>query len=413
MSENGTLQKLARRVAEIAGDDANEKRRERWRRHNEFEDRGIPIYIRAVADREIIVPQLESTDPFLRNCELFLRRMILQSELNDDYVIEPWITVAAAKSLPDAGAWGVPTGRAAEDLDSGAFTIAPPLKEEIDIGRLIPPRHRIDEEATGRLVSRLHDTIGDELPIVVSRAPYWSSWHADLSTDLGYLRGIEQMLWDMMDRPKWIARLLEFMRDGVLKAQSEAEEAGDWRFADHENQSMPYAASLDDPRVDSRPAKRSELWGFFASQETGAVSPGMFDEFMVEYQRPIAEEYAMISYGCCEDLSRKIDVLRSIKNLRRIAVSPFADVARSAEAIGSDYICSWRPSPADMVAYGFDEERVRRIVRNAREIFEANGSRYDVCLKDVETVQHDVKRIHKFVELVREETETESFAITA
>ena len=66
-----------------------------------------------------------------------------------------------------------------------------------------------------------------------------------------------------------------------------------------------------------------------------------------------------------------------------------------------------------MVAYGFDEERVRRIVRNAREIFEANGCRYDVCLKDVETVQHDVERIHKFVELVREETETESFAITA
>jgi hypothetical protein len=66
-----------------------------------------------------------------------------------------------------------------------------------------------------------------------------------------------------------------------------------------------------------------------------------------------------------------------------------------------------------MVAYGFDEGRVRQTVRNAREIFEANACRFDVCLKDVETVQHDVKRIHRFVELVREETETESFPITA
>ncbi len=413
MGENSILQELAERVAEIAADDANEKRRERWRRHNEFEDRGVPIYIRAVADREIIAPQLETKDPFFRSCEMFLRRMILQAELNDDYVIEPWIKVAAVKSLPDEGAWGVPTGRAEENLESGAFTIAPPLKEEVDIEKLIPPRHQIDDEATELLVSRLHDTIGDALPIFVSRAPYWSGWHADLSTDFGYLRGIEQMLWDMMDRPVWVTQLLTFMRDGVIKAQLEAEEARDWTFADHENQSMPYAASLDDPSADSKPAKRSELWGFFASQETGAVSPAMFDEYMVQFQRPIAEEYAMISYGCCEDLSRKIDVLRTIKNLRRVAVSPFADVARSAEAIGSDYICSWRPSPADMVAYGFDEGRVRQTVRNAREIFEANACRFDVCLKDVETVQHDVKRIHRFVELVREETETESFPITA
>jgi hypothetical protein len=66
-----------------------------------------------------------------------------------------------------------------------------------------------------------------------------------------------------------------------------------------------------------------------------------------------------------------------------------------------------------MVAYGYDEERVRSTVRNAREIFEANGCRYDVCLKDVETVQGDPSRIAKFVQTVRAETDTPSFTIRA
>ncbi len=402
---------LARRVAEIAADEANELRRERWRRHNEFDDVGVPIYIRAVADRETIDPLLECEDPLLRSCERFLRRMVFQATLDDDYVIEPWITVDAAKRLPEAGAWGVPMGRSAQDESSGAFTIAAALSTLDEVDRLVVPRHEIDEVETTRRLECVREAVGDALAVHVRRTPFWTGWHADLSTDLGYLRGIEQMLWDMVDEPDGLKRLLGFMRDGVLKAQAEAEAAGDWRLADHENQSMPYATSLADPTPDGEPVERSKLWGFFASQETGAVSPAMFDEFMVSFQMPIAEKFAMIAYGCCEDLSRKIDVLRRIPNLRRIAVSPFADVKLCAEQIGSDYICSWRPSPADMVAYGYDDERVRRAVRSARGLFDANGCRYDVCLKDVETVQRDPSRIGRFVEAVRIETETESFPI--
>lgn len=413
MTDAHILGELAARVADIAADDANERRRERWKQHNEFDEAGVPIYIRAVADREVIVPTLVCSDPELRTHEQFLRRMIFQATLDDDFVIEPWITLDATHVLPEAGAWGVPTGKGEEDLASGAFTIDAPLESLSDIDRLVVPRHEIDEAETERRASKLHDAIGDSLTINISRKPHWSNWHADLSTDLGYLRGIEQMLWDIADHPDWLKQLLTFMRDGVLKVHAEAEAAGDWRLGDHQNQSMAYAASLDPPRANSKPVKLNQLWGFIASQETGVVSPTMFDEFMVSFQKPIAEQFAMVSYGCCEDLSRKIGVLRQIRNLRRIAVSPFADVALSAEQIGTDYICSWRPSPADMVAYGFDESRVRSIVGDAQSIFKANGCMFDVCLKDVETVQHEPDRIARFVEVVRDVTETDSFAITA
>jgi hypothetical protein len=419
MDDRTLLRDLAKRVAAIAADEANEKRRNRWRRHNELvgdaggpdDTVGVPIYIRAVADREIIVPMLECVDPFYRPVEQHLRRMIFQSTLDDDYVIEPWVTIEAAKHLPPEGGWGVRLGRAEENRESGAFTIDAPLKELSDVSKLVVPKHAIDEERTKRNTEKMADAIGDIIEINVSRKPFWTNWHGDLSTDLGYFRGIEQMLWDMADEPEKLKELLAFMRDGVLKSHEEADAAGDWRLGDHENQSMPYAASLASPRANSAPVKQRELWGFIASQETGVVSPEMFEEFMVSFQKPIAERFAMVSYGCCEDLSRKIGVLRKIRNLRRIAVSPFADVARSAEEIGNDYICSWRPSPADMVAYGFDEARVRSIVGSAQSIFRANGSVFDVCLKDVETVQHEPERIGRFVRTVREVTATESFRI--
>ena len=399
------IRDLAKRVAEIAGKDIQEMKRDKWRRHNEFESVPPPIYIRTVANRELIAPYIECEDPFYRSCESSLRRSILQDTIGDDYIIEPWVTVHAALKLPEQGGWGVRLGRAKTDPVSGGFTIDPPLRNLEDVDKLITPGHEVDEEETRRLAARVEEAVDGALIVDVDRSPFWTGWHGDISTDLGYLRGIEQMLWDMMDSQEWLHELLAFMRDGILKAHREAEIAGDWRLSNHENQSMPYAGSLEDPKANSRPVLRKDLWLFVASQETGAVSPEMFDEFMLSYQEPIMREFAMVSYGCCEDLSRKIGLLRRIPNLRRIAVTPFADIRVCAEQLGEDYICSWRPSPADMVAYGFDPDRVRKTVRDAREIFRANGCSFDVCLKDVETVQGDQTRLRRFVEIVREETE--------
>jgi hypothetical protein len=399
------LGELARKVAEIAAKDIQQERRDLWAAHNSFRPVRPPIYIRAVADRETIHPYLECEDPFFRARERSLRRMILQDTLGDDYVIEPWVTLPAALELPEGGGWGVPLAHASSDPATGAFTVDPPLKKLSDIERMVVPKHSVDEEETQRRCSRLAEVLDDRLGIEIDRSPFWTGWHADISTDLAQLRGIEQILWDMMDNPGWLHRLLAFMRDGVLKAQAEAEAAGHYRLVNHYNQSMPFAEELDYPRSGGKPVNRKDLWVFAASQETSVVSPEMFDEFILSYQEPIMAEYGLVSYGCCEDLSRKIPLLKRIPNLRRVAVTPFADVKVCAEQLGDRYIASWRPSPADMVAYGFDEERVTATVKDAKSAFQANGCRFDICLKDVETVQGDVSRIRRFVDIVRRETE--------
>jgi hypothetical protein len=98
-------------------------------------------------------------------------------------------------------------------------------------------------------------------------------------------------------------------------------------------------------------------------------------------------------------LTRKIDILRQIPNLRRIAVSPFANVAACAEQIGRDYVISYRPNPAEMVSYDFNPERIRNIL--GRDLAACRDCCFDITLKDVETVQGDPNRVRNWVRLTR------------
>lgn len=121
---------------------------------------------------------------------------------------------------------------------------------------------------------------------------------------------------------------------------------------------------------------------------------------MFRYQKPICEHFGLIHYGCCEDLGRKIGMLRQLKNLRSIAVTPVADVAACAAQIGADYVISWRPNPTDMVCYGYNEERVRRII--GAGLAACRGGFPHIHLKDIETVEGDVTRLTRWVRLVRD-----------
>lgn len=395
------LRELARRLAEIANKEIQEERRELWRRLNHLERVRPPVYVRHGGwEKEVIQPLLTCEDPFYREQEYQLRFLIFQDSIGDDYVIEPWINLRASVVFPGDGPWGIPW-----DVDysqaGGGYHCNPVLKSWEEMDRLVTPAHRIDEAKTARRAEQLAEAVGDLIEVNVDRSPHWKMWGADISTDLGYLRGQETLMWDVMDYPEELHRLVAFMRDGILKAQQEAEDAGDWSLANHENQSMPYAASLRDPAANSGPVKRSELWCFAAAQEFTAISPAQHDEFLLAYQKPIMEKFALSAYGCCEDLSRKIDMLRKVSNLRRIAVTPFADIRLCAEQIGPDYVCSYRPSPAQTVCCGFDEQSVRALLKRDLAIFKEHNCAVDICLKDVQTVENDPRRLAEFARIAR------------
>ncbi|MCP4641034.1 MAG: hypothetical protein GY851_11400 [bacterium] len=398
--EREILRTLAKQYAEVAAQDTQDERRALWRAHNSFHGDRVPIYARAFAWNEMPESQCQCADPLCERVERELRRRLYWASLGDDSIFEPWISVDAAHILPEHGVWGLPTSWIGDHDPNVARKIDPPIVDYADADRMTVPAHAIDETETERRKSQLQDAIGDILPVHVERATEYRCWNADISTLITRLRGLDQLMLDMMMAPDWLHGVLAFMRDGILKAQEEAELACDWTLSAHDNQAMSYAEELADPSIDEESVGRDALWCFCASQETTLVGPDMFYDFMLQYQIPIMEKFGLVAYGCCEDLTLKIDQLRRIPNLRRIAVSPMADAARCAEQIGTDHIISYRPSPSDMVGYGFDEDRIRRILR--RDLEACRGCHVDITLKDVETVQHDPARVRRWVEVARE-----------
>lgn len=394
------LRDLAARYMDIARLPIMDERRELWRKHNSLKRTRPLIYVRAFAWREMAESELVCADPFIRQYEDFFKQHLFRAAFEDDYIFEPWVTVQAACQVPVDGVWGLPSPRTHSGESRGSFVWDPPLKSEEDIVKLHKPHHVIDESLTEERVATLTEAIGDIITINLDRGPAYRMWDGDISTQLAYLRGLEQMMWDMMDRPAWLHKLLSLMRDGILRTHEQAEIAGDWSLSAHQNQAMPYAEELEDPQANSAPVKRRHLWTFVASQETTAVGPRQFDEFMLQYQLPLMAPFGLVAYGCCEDLTRKIDVLRQIPNLRRIAVSPMANVARCAAQIKQDYVLSYRPSPTDMVGYGFHPDKVRDMLK--RDLDACGECHKDITLKDVETVQYDPTRIRRWVDIVHE-----------
>ena len=405
MATNGDvtiLRDLAKQVRDIAAKPVQDERRDLWRRHNSLVRTRPLIYMRAFAAwPEFPESKLECQDPFYQAHERVLRQQIVQDRYDDDLIIEPWLTQRASLVTPPGGLWGVPFGRIPSPEPGGAWKFDPPLKRLDDIEKLVEPCHVVNEEATARNVERLQDAVGDILPVVVDRSPAWNGWAGDISTHLAYLRDIGQVMWDMVTNAEWLHRLVGFMSQGILRTHDEAEAAGDWRLCNHANQAMPYAQELEDPTPSDEPVTRGRLWCFFAAQEMAQVSPAMHDEFILQYQLPMIRKFGLCAYGCCEDLTHKIDMLRQIPNLRRIGVVPRADVPKSAEQIGDDYVCSWRPNPSEMICCGYDPGLIRRIVTDAMDAFAANGCHVDITLKDVQTVQGKPENLIKWTALVR------------
>lgn len=404
------LRELARQVREIAEKPIQEERRIAWSKHNSFQGDQPLIYIRAYAFDEIFdESKLQCQDPFFRQYEKKMYDTIYRDQFGDDYIIEPWITVGSIYKPSAEYRWGLPVTLGEKPSTGGAAAYAPSLEDEADFEKLTVPTHCIDEEKTREQYEKLGDAINDILTVNLDRGPMLFMWTGDIATDLAKLRGLEQIMWDAYDRPEFLHKLASFMSKAILKVHHEAVEQGDLGLANSENQCLPYALEVKRPQANAYGANPKDIWGYMAAQEFTTFSAEMFDEFMLQYQIPILEEYGLAAYGCCEDLTGKIPYLKKIKNLRRIAVSPFANVKRCAEQIGSDYIVSYRPNPSSMVATGIDEEYIRKEMRTQFDVLKQNHCKFDITLKDVETVNRDPDAIKRWVSIVRSEIEAFSF----
>ena len=405
MDELKYIRDLAKETLEFAHSPEMERRRRLWTAHNSLSFTRPPIYIRAIPFGEYRMER-KCEDPYLRGLEnqLLLNRYRMQ--LADDTIVEPFLTVRAAVAVSPEGVYGLPAELEEKTGGIIAAHYKPSILEEEDVQKLCVLPYSVDEAETARRANRLREALGGVLDVAVDRqAALCGMWQNDISTALAKLRGLEEIMWDAYDRPEWLHALVGWMRDRILGHIDQTESAQGFRLVNHQNQAMPYCRELQPPSASEEPVSTKQLWGYMAAQEFTTFGPDMFEEFMFRYQKPILERYGLVAYGCCEDLTRKIGIIKTLKNLRRIAVSPFADAQKCAEQIGGDYVLSWRPNPSSACSRGVDEDSVRGELRRVMDCFDQNGCKWDVTLKDLETTGGDPTAIVRWTAIVRDELE--------
>jgi len=398
-SEREGVRELARAVSDIAHSPEQDAIRSLWARNNNLETvERPPVLSRPFCYGEIGVDcKLVCQDRWFRSIERNLRHHLYHChELGDDWVIEPWYEVQAVHVGEDRPMmWGVNIDVTRPE-GGGAFKFKPEIRTESDLGKLRVPRWDVDEEATASVVGRHEELLGDILPI---RTRYGRIGEASLAYWGSYLRGLEQMMWDAHDRPEWLHHFFGFLSDAHLQHLRGLETDG--HIARNDNGMLGHCDGLLPADFEESHVRLRDCWGSGDAQEFALVSPEMHEEFLLKHQAPILDLFGLTSYGCCECLTHKFGILkRNVRNLRRVAISPWTDLRTAVEELGAYYVMQWRPSPSKVI-FSYSEEEMRAEVRQAMEI--AGDCFIDFCLQDVETVNGEPWRLPLWVRIAKEE----------
>ena len=164
-----------------------------------------------------------------------------------------------------------------------------------------------------------------------------------------------------------------------------------------------YTHELPQSDFDGKKVRTIDMWGFSESQETCYVSPEMFEEFIFPYQYPLLERFGLNCYGCCEPIDKRWQVVKKFPHLRRISVSPWANPRIMADYLGTDYIYSLKPNPADLAVSQIDEGYIRKKIRESFQI--AKNCRVEIIMKDNHTIGKNPENVKRWSRIAREEAE--------
>ena len=79
----------------------------------------------------------------------------------------------------------------------------------------------------------------------------------------------------------------------------------------------------------------------------------------------------------------------TIPNIRRISISPWADVEKCAQKLKGDYIFSWKAHPGHLVG-DFDIKKIKEYIKKTLDI--TQNCVIEMILKDTHTCENHPER---------------------
>lgn len=392
-----TIMALAHRVLELSSSAENARRQDLWRSlHNLTPPRPLCHYAmyNHVWARDVAGPgAFTHAQGIARAIEEQLRACIWKYErIADDEPMSPTIWLGCPHPPGEDRLWGV-AAPVRRDAASGAYFPYPPLLREEDLALLHAPPYEEDRAAANRLVAQATELIDGALPVKL------------LTDELHFgpfewavrLRGMDRLLYDVIDRPAFVHRLMDTITSGMIAYHRAREAAG----AVDAEASWGYHTVFDDTPP-GRADRLDGAWVYCHAQSSASYSPAMYAEFVHPYNARIAGLFWRVYYHGCEDLSRKARIIGGLPNLRLFHISPWTPVAPALEALGNRVAYETHAHPARVV-YGATPGEMRAELSALKR--EAAGVAFVLKLCDVETVPDGGQCIEVWSRIAREVVE--------
>jgi len=401
--ERSVLRDLSLQVAQLAARPDEQKKAGLWTAMNDLEHVRPLVFCDPENGWNEIITQdkILCQSPLLRVWEMHLRKEIhWGSVFQDDRVIEPIFNIPYHYSE---------TGYGLQEIvhsggHGGSFKYEHPVKDyESDFPLLHPSEVSVDYEATEKVKNLAEDLFGDILSVRV-KGIWW--WTLGMTWDFIKLRGLENLMTDMMLYPDQVHRMMAFLRDATLHKLNFLEEHGllslNNRGTYVGSGGFGWTGQLPGGGNSPERVGTEHMWGFCESQETVGVSPEMFGEFVLPYQLPIMERFGLNCYGCCEPLDIRWDLIKDIPRLRRVSVSPWAEIRGMADNLGGDFVYSRKPSPTPLADPNPDWVKIRK---ELREFFQVTRDcRVEIIMKDNHTLGKRPENAANWCRIAMEET---------
>ena len=393
------IRELAKRVSEISKMPEEDKKRDLWRRHTSLKGAVPPVFVSPEGSwAEILPPEaLSCEDEFAREIELELRKRIFRFEvIKDDTPVEN-IFDFPVSWIPINENWGLDVVRKPAS-GRGSWRHVAVIEDLKDFDKLTKPSLDVDEKGAERKRQMLMDAAGDCLRANVTGIKIFDFHIAHIYADF---RGLDNMLYDLIDDGERVKDVFEFLGEGLMGLVKQAQSMHLIQRNDdhtyHYTGGLGYTCDL--PEDGENGADTQNVWAAAEAQEFSCVSPKMFAETILPVERKLLEPFGLNGYGCCDDLTEKLPEVLKIKNLRRVAACPWANLKKMAGRLKKDYILTWKPNPAYLAGEVFDEKAVENYM--TQSLFDAKEGYPEIILRDTHSVRNDPVRFGKFVELTR------------
>jgi len=396
--EKEVLRELAKQYAQLAALPIQKERYLRGRDINDLKPRRPMVWLDEIPWHEMNIDNkltLVCQDEFARQMEQFFRRVLYRWEyVQGDMVVESAFHIHKHYTSTEMG------------VDVREDVLA------TDDSNNIISHYYLDQLDTTEKVEALHMPILTAYPDVDAKRMEWANDILDgilpvrlRGHGFGHVpwdripryRGVTKVLEDLVYEPEFTHSIIKKFTDAAAATIKQMEELG---LFDSSMASLhctpPYVSEFE-----GKSGTAKNTWYRGMAQLFTDVSPQMFKEFELDYIMPLMAKFGLVYYGCCEALENKIELLKTIPNLRKIGVSPWADAERCAEQIGGDYVYAHKPNPAH-VSGTFAEDATRKEITNVIELCHKYGCPYEFVIKDISTVTYKPQNLIDWARTVKE-----------